>query len=278
MPSPRKNHMSLSATPYYHVTGQCVKRSFLNGKDAASGRDYSHRKAWVVERLEELASVFAVNVAAYAVMPKHYHFVLFVDAARTESWTETEVANRWSKLFALPAEIVNYLKGESTNAAEKRHAQETLVEFRRRLCDLSWFIRSFNEPVARRANKEDGATGRFWEGRFKSRPILDEAGLLAVAAYVDLNPVRDGSATTAEKSVATTVQLRLQDVAAEAGAKRKANALSLSSLHPFASAKLSDASKGLPFTWTEYAEVLDWASRSIRRNKKQAHQKTHQSC
>lgn len=46
----RKTLISLNDTPYYHVVAQCVRRAWL-GLDEYAGRDYSHRKAWVMERL-----------------------------------------------------------------------------------------------------------------------------------------------------------------------------------------------------------------------------------
>jgi len=37
--------------------------------------DYSHRKDWVLERLRTLAEVFAVDIAAFAILSNHYHLV-----------------------------------------------------------------------------------------------------------------------------------------------------------------------------------------------------------
>jgi hypothetical protein len=54
----RKNLVSLQDTPYYHCIGRCVRRAWLWGTDAYSGKDYSHRKQWVIERLEQLCSIF----------------------------------------------------------------------------------------------------------------------------------------------------------------------------------------------------------------------------
>ena len=52
----RKNLVSLNDTPYYHVVARCVRRAWLWGFDEYAGRDYSHRKDWVIERLAQLSS------------------------------------------------------------------------------------------------------------------------------------------------------------------------------------------------------------------------------
>jgi len=52
----------------FHCISRCVRRSWLCGVDPYNHKDYSHRKQWVRDRLQELAGVYAVDIYAYAVM------------------------------------------------------------------------------------------------------------------------------------------------------------------------------------------------------------------
>jgi REP element-mobilizing transposase RayT len=78
----RKSLVCLNDTPYYHVIARCVRRAWLCGFDEYAAKDYSHRKPWVLERLVQLSSIFAVDVCAFAVMSNHYHLVVHVDEQR----------------------------------------------------------------------------------------------------------------------------------------------------------------------------------------------------
>ena len=48
----------------YHLVSRCVQGAFLCGRDRRTGRDYSHRKQWLVDRIRLLARCFAVEVYA----------------------------------------------------------------------------------------------------------------------------------------------------------------------------------------------------------------------
>ena len=210
MTQPRSALVSLDATPWYHVVSRCVRRAYLCGVDHHSGRNFEHRRGWIVERLQQLAAVFAIDVAAYAVMSNHFHAVLRVDAERALRWDRAEVLRRWTGLFTGPELVQRYrVNPEGLCAAELARVDLWVATYRERLMDLSWFMRMLNESIARQANAEDGVTGRFWEGRFKSQSLLDEQAVLTAMAYVDLNPIRAKMADTPETSDYTSVAERI---------------------------------------------------------------------
>jgi hypothetical protein len=63
-----------------------------------------------------------------------------------------------------------------------------------------------------RANREDGENGRFFQDRYGATKLVDEASLLACAAYVDLNPIRAAMCETLEQSDHTSVQRRIESL------------------------------------------------------------------
>ncbi|WP_182871507.1 hypothetical protein, partial [Stieleria mannarensis] len=193
-----------------HCVQRCVRRAFLAGVDPQSGKDYGFRREWIRRRMEALASVFAVDVLTYAILSNHMHLILRNRPDVVQAWSDQEVAIRWLRVF--PGRRLEEHLAEPTenDVATLARDKERITEIRRRLSDLSWFMRALSEPIARMANKQDECTGRFWEGRFKAQAIADEAGLLACAMYVDLNPVRAAMAETPDQAAHTSAYDRIK--------------------------------------------------------------------
>jgi len=272
MTLPRSALVSVQSTPYYHCIGRCVRRAFLCGEDVFTGRSFEHRRGWIVERLALLSSVFAIDVASYAVMSNHYHVILRINADQAASWSVDEVLRRWCALFAGNPMVQRYLANPDMSAAELARVNEFVELYRSRLADLSWFMRCLNEAIARMANEEDNCTGRFWEGRFKSQALLDEAALIACMAYVDLNPIRAGMADTPEESEYTSIQQRIAavDCGNQASTAMQAEPEDLSEVIPRlmgVSGRLDD-NHGLPCTLKDYLELVDWSGRAIHPHKR----------
>ena len=257
--------VSLADTPYYHCIGRCVRRAFLCGEDRFTGRNFDHRKTRILERLKLLTEVFAIDLCAYAVMSNHYHLVIHLDPVRGNAWTDRQIVERWTRLFSGPDCVPRYLGCGPLNDAEQALMAVLIPLWRTRLMDLSWFMRCLNENVARQANLEDHCTGHFWEGRFKSQALLDEAALLTAMAYVDLNPIRAGVANSLQASDFTSVQQRLFEVARRA---LETTESARPTLFPFIGAERADARPALPFNLQDYLDLVDVTGRSVHPRKR----------
>ena len=91
MPRPRKSPISVDDTPYYHLVSRCVRRSFLCGIDPTTGESYEHRRDWIEQRIRLLASLFALNICAYAVMTNHLHIVVKLNPNAAQVWSAQDV-------------------------------------------------------------------------------------------------------------------------------------------------------------------------------------------
>ncbi|MCL1139385.1 transposase [Shewanella pneumatophori] len=259
MPRPRSTLISLEDTPYYHCCSRVVRRAFLCGDDKYTGKNYDHRRGWVEAQLLKLAEVFAIDVAAYAVMSNHLHVVLYIDLETVNSWSDREVVEQWHKLFNGTDLTQKFAKGDVIDECMVAALKHLIATYRSRLSDISWFMRCLNEPIARQANFEDNCTGHFWEGRFKSQALLDEAAVLTCMAYVELNPIRAKMAKTPEKSDFTSLQLRVN-----AALKGKQP----TKLLPFIGNETKHQPKGINFSLQDYLTLVDETGRIIRDDKR----------
>jgi len=207
---PRSEQFDPNEVCIVHVVQRCVRRAFLAGFDHATGKDFSLRKQWIRRRIEALASVFAVDVLAYAVMSNHLHLIVRNRPDVCARWSDEEVAIRWLRVF--PGRRLEEHLAEPTDNDVKTlcRDKQRIAQIRSRLADISWFMRALAEPIARMANRQDECTGRFWEGRFKAQRVVDEAGLLACCMYVDLNPVRAAIAESPDGAPYTSAYDRIE--------------------------------------------------------------------
>jgi putative transposase len=95
---PRSVYVQEGQEGVYHCFSRCVRRAFLSGFDVLTGRDFSHRKGWLVDRLRHLAGIFAIDVCAYAIMENHYHTIVRTRPDIVAGWSDRELAIRWLTL------------------------------------------------------------------------------------------------------------------------------------------------------------------------------------
>jgi len=274
MPVPRRLIVDSSTSGFYHCISRCVRRAFL------CGEGYEHRRKWIQSRLRVLAETFAVDVAAYAILSNHLHVVTRTMPDRVDGWSDREVAARWLRVFPGYRNEA-YDATPSDEAIDRLAADpERIMVLRSRLASLSWFMKSLKEPLAHLANVEDGVTGHFWEGRFRSPRVLDLTGVLGTMVYTDLNVIRAGLARTPEQSEYTSVRDRIhvrQSFHKLIGLRERAPEEGLW-LAPIESRKGDADGAGaakvppgvLDMTLDEYLTVVDLTGRIVRGDKKGA--------
>jgi hypothetical protein len=267
MTQSRATQVSLVDTPYYHCISRCVRRAFLCGKDKFSGQSFEHRRQWMVERLQFLTSTFTIDTCAYAIMSNHYHLVLHVNELENSELTDEEVCLRWNRLYSMPTLVSQWQAGTGLSERELLMVKTVINRWRERLMDISWLMRSINEFIARKANKEDDCAGRFWEGRFKSQALLDEHALITCMAYVDLNPIRAKMANSIECSEYTSAHERIHGNASQNITAAPKNG-HIKPLYGFVGDQSQDTSQGIPFSLIDYIELLDWTIRILRDDKR----------
>ena len=269
----RAHQVNFARTKYYHCVSRCVRRVFLCGLDVITGKDYSYRKAWILERIKTLSNIFAIDICAYAIMSNHTHLVLHVDIEKMNNWSEDEVRERWQLLF--PKNYADFF--HLTEKALVPEQINKIAVWRQRLASISWFMACLNEKIARMCNQEDDCTGRFWEGRYKCQALLDQGAILSAMVYVDLNPVRAAIVQTPEESKFTSIYDRIQAIKQELSTKTQSeNDLTLlenldtfpEPQHLLSLKSNNNLSTTLDFCLFDYLQLVDCTGKIFSKDKK----------
>lgn len=199
----RRNEIDLSATRVYHVVSRCVRAiPLLHASDDS-------RKESCMRCLQLLVENTAVAVAGFSLMDNHIHLLLRVDVERAKSWRAEEVATRWLKLHPVRNGYFQPVEPTPYQIDELVKEKDWVDATREKLCSISQFMKELKQRVSQAVNRQDRVAGVFWEGRYKIKPVFDEAQLLTTLMYIDLNPFAANVCKAPEQGRYTSLQGRL---------------------------------------------------------------------
>jgi putative transposase len=192
MATPRKFLIDPELPLPYHLVSRCVQRAFLCGVDPLTGKDYSHRKQWLIDRLRFLVQHFAVDLYGYCVMSNHFHLAVYHDPKACLRWSNEDVADRWLAVSPPRTYGGRPLAREVLEAHRRALLEDVnrLTHVRKQLGSVSTFMKFLKQDIARRANAEEGVRGHFFEQRFWCGALLSDRAVVSAMLYVDLNPFR----------------------------------------------------------------------------------------
>ena len=127
----RGKSMAPAKVQVFHTVQRCVRRAFLCGEDAVSGKSYDHRKQWIRERLElylDLLDWTGRNLASgkRGAIPDHLEPILKRIGIVSSGWCD--LIQQFGRLFkravGSPQSLANeakargqkYLHGTKTTA------------------------------------------------------------------------------------------------------------------------------------------------------------------
>jgi REP element-mobilizing transposase RayT len=176
---------SASPVAFYHCVSRVVNRDFVLG-DA--------EKAQFLAFMRLYERFCGVRVVAYCLMSNHFHLLVGVPKRPApEAMPSNAELIRLvrSTLGDLEATALEWALGEAAKIQSASWEAEIRERYLRRMWDISFFMKSLKQRFTQWFNKVHQRRGTLWEGRFKS-VLVESAGepLRAMAAYIDLNPVR----------------------------------------------------------------------------------------
>ncbi|MCP4745437.1 MAG: hypothetical protein GY874_04735 [Desulfobacteraceae bacterium] len=149
----------------YHV----MSRTALDGFPIGNSE-----KDFLLNLIKSFSSIYLVEIIGFCLMDNHFH--LLVRMIPEHNFSDEEIISRYENFYG--------------DARQLGSVQ--IPALRRKLANLSEFIRDIKVNFTRYYNKRHQRRGYFWGDRFKSLIVENGQTLINCLAYIDLNPLRAG--------------------------------------------------------------------------------------
>jgi len=177
---------------YYHCISRVVDRRYIFQEE---------EKELFVGIMRKLEAFLGLRVVTYCIMSNHFHLLVEEpDAEEVRKLDREALLDRARHLYN-EASIRDLTEefDRAEQSGSKLWEEEILERYRRRMGDVSIFIKELKQRFTQSYNRRKGRRGTLWEDRYKSVLVEgDPKALMTMAAYIDLNPVRAGMVNAVE--------------------------------------------------------------------------------
>src|SRR5258707_10707565 len=173
---------------FYHCVSRVVDGRFLFQTQSPG----SVEAEYFVHLMRRLEKGCCLQVLTYALMANHFHILCKVPERRTLSDQELLDCIELGYGPERRTQVAEQLAAYAKEANLSDQAQQLRDHYLSRLFDVSIYMKELKGRFAQWYNRRHRRYGVLWAERFKSVLIEEGQALRAVAAYIDLNPLRAG--------------------------------------------------------------------------------------
>ncbi len=170
---------------YYHVVSRIVNRDFVCGDE---------ENAKLLEYIRLYERFCQVRVLAYCLMSNHFHLLVEVPKRPDPEHLPDDaglVAHVRSTLGDKGADHLEWELAHLRGIGAHEAAEILRQRWFGRMWDISSFMKTLKQRFTQWFNGRRKRRGTLWEDRFRSVLVEGKGNALrAMAAYIDLNPVR----------------------------------------------------------------------------------------
>ena len=185
MRRPRLKAPASHPVAFYHCVSRIVNRDFVLG-DAERDK--------LVEYMRTYEQLYGLRVLSYCIMSNHFHILVEVPQRPVEADLPGDAALVAKVRECLGDKLANGLEWELSHHRGQGNLQaaEALREsWFGRMWNVSTYMKVVKQRFSQWFNGKHARRGTLWEDRYRS-VLVEGVGqaLRAMAAYIDLNPVR----------------------------------------------------------------------------------------